>query len=876
MNVFDNVNNRVDLENADKGTYETLFELAISLRVGDTIDETAKTALVSYTRCLNLSGGAVVRAPYDYGTPVDDSFDVIAEVPRDSLLEEYINRVETEGLADLYERTVVEEGEFSYSVEQRDQQIVCMELPDFGFIALYVDSDRVLKDVLGPLTLINRKFAEICRRTYSDMEIKEENNRFSKMIDEVPHPTFTVERKDGTFYVNSANKQFRTSFGNWTGYPIDEIDSKLFDVGELEDTVAEDPLIFDEETRTTRQLNELESELSGEFWYDTDDGFRYYRIMTEVLEFGDASELLCMFFDITQEKEQELYYDQLYNSLEVVFSIEDYAGVCRNAVQIVSEFTSGCVIELALYDRGEDALVPVKVLDQSRSKQNSVGFDNTDSRKETTVRDNSEFIDPSNEDFIWDVFQDSTIMMFRASQRGDVDISNKWASDVVSYSLGDHGVCNIYPVEGEGDILADDNFMLLVGSLLTEALDQVEREQGLNDINYLVDSLISSDTIEEIFVRAISVMEETFDFPMTGVWEYDELDRSFVMRACSDQLNEAVIDDGVAEINLATSGCFSEMFEEGGISIKSRDSISELMGSNEKLVFEDDIQSIMLSSISEYGVIATFSESDTFSESEEIVFETLAVSVENAINFVMQQKQLMVLDQVLGRVLRHNFRNTINIVSGYGDLLADDDVSIDQVVAGNKIMKAVYRLKSIVESARELRSVVDSYDEMVEVDLPKILRRAAAKVRSDYEFANIDITVGDQRLEEGNVCVLANPKLGTVFEHLIENAIVHHQNVNVFSPTETIEGKPPNVSINLQLEDEHVVVDIVDDGPGIPQEEIETLDEYEEEAVKHGSGVGLYIVDRILDYSGAEMDFCESNSDGSRSCVRLLFAWENG
>lgn len=57
-----------------------------------------------------------------------------------------------------------------------------------------------------------------------------------------------------------------------------------------------------------------------------------------------------------------------------------------------------------------------------------------------------------------------------------------------------------------------------------------------------------------------------------------------------------------------------------------------------------------------------------------------------------------------------------------------------------------------------------------------------------------------------------------------------------------------------------VVLELTDDGPGIPQEELNIL-------AQHGSGAGLWMVDRIVEYSNATIEF--STDDGTTVRLRL-------
>jgi signal transduction histidine kinase len=67
------------------------------------------------------------------------------------------------------------------------------------------------------------------------------------------------------------------------------------------------------------------------------------------------------------------------------------------------------------------------------------------------------------------------------------------------------------------------------------------------------------------------------------------------------------------------------------------------------------------------------------------------------------------------------------------------------------------------------------------------------------------------------------------------------------------------------------VVTITDDGPGIPQQEIEVLNAESETQLEHGSGIGLWLVQWIIDRSNGTVEI-ESAEDGSTVKLGLLVA----
>jgi signal transduction histidine kinase len=91
--------------------------------------------------------------------------------------------------------------------------------------------------------------------------------------------------------------------------------------------------------------------------------------------------------------------------------------------------------------------------------------------------------------------------------------------------------------------------------------------------------------------------------------------------------------------------------------------------------------------------------------------------------------------------------------------------------------------------------------------------------------------------------------------HAVENGIEHD------------DSDEPHVEVRAAALDNGAVIEVEDDGPGIPESEIEPLVAGEETRLVHGSGAGLWILDRVVQYSGGTVEF-DTDSDGT--VVRLI------
>jgi PAS domain S-box-containing protein len=196
-----------------------------------------------------------------------------------------------------------------------------------------------------------------------------------------------------------------------------------------------------------------------------------------------------------------------------------------------------------------------------------------------------------------------------------------------------------------------------------------------------------------------------------------------------------------------------------------------------------------------------------------------------------QEERLSVLD----RVLRHNIRNRMNVISGTAELLsgslgADADVAIedsvdDETVSDGlaRIVDAAEELHRISEQVREFQTVVGDPGRQLE---PQSLTRILESLRSITEDRD-DGTVFDLVAEE-DLLVEAHPKLGDALAIGVE----------------LVADRPDPMDILVEASADGSVVhlDVTDRGGTIPREDLEAIAAERETPIRHSRGLELWIV----------------------------------
>lgn len=210
---------------------------------------------------------------------------------------------------------------------------------------------------------------------------------------------------------------------------------------------------------------------------------------------------------------------------------------------------------------------------------------------------------------------------------------------------------------------------------------------------------------------------------------------------------------------------------------------------------------------------------------------------------------------VLNRVLRHNLRNKLSVISAYAATIESDlDVSPSETDlpverAGEQleqIQASATELVELGEKAREFEQIIDDSDPTGAVDVEPVIEQVAADYRKQHPTADITASGADLSVRS------SGETLRFAVEELVANAIKHSDRAR---PTVEIRAE--------QTQNGQVAVSVADDGPGIPESERETLTEGEESALLHGSGLGLWTVNWVTSRLSGTVTISERDPRGT-------------
>ncbi|WP_340101079.1 ATP-binding protein [Salinibaculum salinum] len=166
--------------------------------------------------------------------------------------------------------------------------------------------------------------------------------------------------------------------------------------------------------------------------------------------------------------------------------------------------------------------------------------------------------------------------------------------------------------------------------------------------------------------------------------------------------------------------------------------------------------------------------------------------------------------EVLNRVLRHNLRNRVDVIKSNAEAVATETDS----EYADAIHSSADGLATLSSKARSIDQLVSRPGRTSEADLASVARELAE-------------TSGDVTVDGPDSASLVTDweALRSALESAIENAVEHADT---------------SVTVTIKAVDDGYEIAVADDGPGIPDSELASLDAETETPLQHGTGLGLW------------------------------------
>ncbi|MDK2795723.1 MAG: hypothetical protein PWQ58_922 [Archaeoglobaceae archaeon] len=367
---------------------------------------------------------------------------------------------------------------------------------------------------------------------------------------------------------------------------------------------------------------------------------------------------------------------------------------------------------------------------------------------------------------------------------------------------------DIPPVFLSQELLGRSGYLLLNGSPLLFTSEQIKRSDGSGEPNgyLLVGRIISYEEIEE-FGKILGVKAEIVPFE-----------------------GEEVIDGKVVSYlgleDLLGNKFFVRMEQENPLKSFYLNSLLTSIGSFGLLSFAVLVVSVL---IVDRGIVSKIMKLEEFtrkanpkdrielSGSEEFV--NLAKGVNSMLERIEKDEEEL---RFLLKILRHDLLNVFTGIKGYLELYKSEN---DPIFL-EKAEKYIDRGVNVIKVVKQLEA-----GEMREFEIRKVVEELSKMYAVEVEV-------------KGDAKVIADDGIYTVFGNLIENAIEH--------------GKATKIFVEIEKSADRVTVRFSDNGSGFTENARNKA--FKESYSEKGSGLGLFIVKKLMEKYGGTVELQGKNT----------------
>ena len=212
--------------------------------------------------------------------------------------------------------------------------------------------------------------------------------------------------------------------------------------------------------------------------------------------------------------------------------------------------------------------------------------------------------------------------------------------------------------------------------------------------------------------------------------------------------------------------------------------------------------------------------------------------------------------RLLNQVMRHDIRNDLQLIGAYAELL-EEHVDEEGVEYLKIIKESTESATDLTATARDLaRVMLDTDCEVRSVSIESVLAQQVEELRTGHPGAVVTVEGSIPDVE-----VAGNDMLGSVFRNLLRNATQHN------------DKTPPEVTVSAAERDGSIEVRIADNGPGVPDSQKEEIFGRGEKGLESsGAGIGLYLVQSLVDTYGGDVFVEDNDPEGAVFVVELPVA----
>lgn len=222
----------------------------------------------------------------------------------------------------------------------------------------------------------------------------------------------------------------------------------------------------------------------------------------------------------------------------------------------------------------------------------------------------------------------------------------------------------------------------------------------------------------------------------------------------------------------------------------------------------------------------------------------------------VRNERLEMLDAergLLHRVFRHNLRQDLNVILGYGAIIFENIQGGELEPDCRKLLARIEQIERYQRKIVKIEQILDSSTACRRIDLGRMVRENSL-VQQLQAADDVSISLEVPKGLEA----LGVPGVVEGFHEVVENGVEHN------------DSEEPELTITFE-EGATGLIELVvaDNGPGISEYEAYALESMNEEDLSHSSGLGLWLAKLSCTVSGGDLRIGDEANDGTRVCLAL-------
>jgi signal transduction histidine kinase len=358
-----------------------------------------------------------------------------------------------------------------------------------------------------------------------------------------------------------------------------------------------------------------------------------------------------------------------------------------------------------------------------------------------------------------------------------------------------------------------------------------------------VSEIVKADSEYTIYELVVKHASAIFDVQLVGMWVYDADAEELQLTTQTQKADDLFGTDVVYQPGNSMSW---QAFEQNEVfHFSDQSAVGE---------YDEDsvVQSEIIIPVGEYGVINIASQqTSAFTEDDVELAKTFGTVVNDAIKQINEKHTLRVQNERLEEVISlvsHDLRNPLNVADGRVELALQQSNSESVTEQLETAAASLNRMETLIEDLLLLADKGYVVEDRTSLSLAEVTREAWNNVASK-----------DAELEvQDSVTVFGEKKrLLQVFENLFRNAI-EHGGTDITVTVRPIESFFTTTRGGGQEASDGFIVE--DTGKGLPED----LDIFDSGTSTSGSGLGLTIVQRIIEAHRWNIEATDGPSGGAQ------------